>query len=552
MRMGGRLIELSVLLALGVLLGWPICVSVAGLLGRPEVGEGLGTVPGGVARPLALAFETARLVVWTELIALPLGVLLAVAMRGRGGVVRAGFLAALFVPAPLYAVAWLGGFGNLGRQQVFGAQPWLVGLPGAAFVHAMVALPWVVLVVDAGLRSVEPELEELGLLLGPPVWVWREVVLPRVCWSIGAAGAWVAFMTAGEMSITDLIPLRTYAEEAYTLSQLGLEPAVLAMRATWPQVAVAMVLVLVLAWVLGRLDARRLSLPGRGGGVGYLAGGRWLTGIQAVLLVLIWGLPVYALVWRAGRLSRMSGMAPEWSLGGLWGSLTRAWVELTDARWPWEASALAGPPWWRAPLWGTLAWSAVGASAAVGLAWSLLWLARGSRGWRVVAVCALAWMLSMPAPLIGMTLKLAYARVGWMNQTPVLMIMAFIVRTMPFAFMLLWPAVRRIPEAWLEHAALAGMGPWGQAWRVAVPATAHAVACAWLLCWVVAVGELPATYFVRAPGFEPVSCLVWSLMHMGVESRLASLGLIILAFFVTLGLVAGGLMGWFGRRVGLS
>ena len=37
-------------------------------------------------------------------------------------------------------------------------------LPGAAFVHAMAALPWVVLIVAVGLTAVEPELEESALL----------------------------------------------------------------------------------------------------------------------------------------------------------------------------------------------------------------------------------------------------------------------------------------------------------------------------------------------------------------------------------------------------
>ena len=58
--------------------------------------------------------------------------------------------------------------GNAGRMQALGVRPILVGRFGAAVVHAMAALPWVVLLAGVGLCAVEPELEESALLeFGP-------------------------------------------------------------------------------------------------------------------------------------------------------------------------------------------------------------------------------------------------------------------------------------------------------------------------------------------------------------------------------------------------
>ena len=131
----------------------------------------------GLARPVRLALETTGLVLATEAIALALGILLAVLLFrtdlwGRH-VVLALIALAAFVPMPLHATAWLGALGNAGRMQALGMRPILVGRFGAAVVHAMAALPWVILVAGVGLCAVEPELEESALLeFGP----WRVLI----------------------------------------------------------------------------------------------------------------------------------------------------------------------------------------------------------------------------------------------------------------------------------------------------------------------------------------------------------------------------------------
>jgi iron(III) transport system permease protein len=84
------------------------------------------------------------------------------------------------------------------------------------FLHSIAGLPWVVLIVGRGLRAVERSLEEDALLLMPGWLVLFRVTLPRASASILAAGLCVALQTAGEITITDLMQVRTYAEEVYT------------------------------------------------------------------------------------------------------------------------------------------------------------------------------------------------------------------------------------------------------------------------------------------------------------------------------------------------
>src|SRR5262249_54064709 len=141
----------------------------------------------GMARPVRLALETTRLVAATEAIALPLGILLALFLFRTDVWGRTVLLAIIalsaFGPLPLHATAWLGALGNAGRAQVFGVRPILVGLTGAAVVHALAALPWVVLVAGVGLCAVEPELEESARLEFGPIRVLISVTVRR---AIGA------------------------------------------------------------------------------------------------------------------------------------------------------------------------------------------------------------------------------------------------------------------------------------------------------------------------------------------------------------------------------
>ena len=185
-------------IALGAVVGWPALATVReasqALANSDDALPGSGTAldaanwtgilreSGNLTRPVALALESATLVLETEAIALPLGLLLAFLLLRTdpfGGRLLLGLIVlAAFVPLPLHATAWLGAFGNAGRLQLFGWQPILVGA-GPAFVHAMATLPWVVLIAGMGLCAVEPELEESALLDYGPIRVLRTVTLRR-------------------------------------------------------------------------------------------------------------------------------------------------------------------------------------------------------------------------------------------------------------------------------------------------------------------------------------------------------------------------------------
>jgi iron(III) transport system permease protein len=481
---------------------------------------------GGLARPARLALETIILVVATESIALPLGILLAVflfrtdAWGRRFFLILVGF--AVFVPLPVHATAWLGAFGNAGRSQVFGVQPILVGHVGAAIVHALAALPWVILIVGVGLTTVEPELEESALLEYSPVRVLARVTLRRAVGMIAAAALAVAVLTGGDMTVTDLLQIRTYAEEAYLQFNLGRGPADAAVVALPPLIVLG-VLLIVIGQALVRLDPARLVSSFTQARVWNL--GAWRIPCGGVLLILVGNLvafPLYSLLWRAGRVGGRAtlGRAPTWSLSGLMGTLQSAASE------SWE------------PLQQSLLWTAVAATVTTILAFALAWASRRSRAWRWAMLASLIVALATPGPVAGMALVLAYRSIPSIYDSPAMIVLAESLRSLPYVLLLLWPFLRAFPQDYLDAAALDGHRPSGQMLRVVLPLSRRVLLAAWGISFALGLGELPATNLVAPPGVPPMSMVIWSLLHTGVESHLAGVALIVLAVIASAGLAS--------------
>jgi iron(III) transport system permease protein len=483
---------------------------------------------GRIARPFRLALETAGLVAATEAIALPFGVLLALFLFRTDASGRRVLLVLIslsaFVPLPLHATAWLGALGNAGRAQAFGIRPILVGRVGAAFVHALAGLPWVVLIVGVGACLVEPELEESALLDYEPGRVLLRVTLRRAMGAIAAAALAVAVLTAGDMTVTDLLQIRTYAEEAYLQYSLGRGPGGAALVAIPPLVVLGL-LILLVGRALERFDPARLVSSFSRARLWQLSRWRIPTGVflSAVVGNAV-ALPLYALLWRAGRVGGRAtlGRLPTWSFSGLLGTLRYAGDEI------------------REPLTASLVLTALAASLTVLLAGALAWSSRSSLTWRSVALLTLALTLATPGPVAGMALVVAYRALPVIYDSPAMIVMADTQRSLPYALLILWPFLRSFPQEHLHAAALDGLTAWRQLVRVVIPLSRRALLAGWAIAFAIGLGELPATNLVAPPGTQPMSVVIWGLLHTGVESHLAGVALIMLMVVAAAGLCAAG------------
>jgi iron(III) transport system permease protein len=503
-----------------------------------------------------LWLNTAALACGACAIALPFGTAMAVLCfktdvpgRRAAALLLVGML---FVPLYLVTGAWDAGFGiqgwhTLSTNPHLQHEPWLAGWRAAVWVHGLAAVPWVVLIVGAGLHSVEAEIEEDATTCAAPIAVLWHVSIRRAAPAIGVAALWIATIVMTEISVTDFFQIRTFAEEVYTQAALGsfgyvfgstpIGPAdPLPAIGFWSGMLISVGVAVLVIRGFTKLFADWSDASNRPPWIWRLRSGRWPAAILLALGILLFaGVPLANLAYKAGIFvtATDTGRVRSWSAGRLF------------------TQVAAAPGGFRGEVWLST-WLGAGAATAslacaMPLAWSLRsyslslrqWFAPGLRsvaGTPWVRLLAIALCLTVPGPLLGLgVIHLLNRPPGspfaalaalydsnfapWLVQT---------VRTLPIATLILWPALASVPQVMLDTAATDGTGWWGQLFRIAVPQRWPAIAAAWLIAFAVAIGELAATILVMPPqrGATALSIQVFQLLHYGVDDRVAAICLV--------------------------
>lgn len=505
--------------------GVPLLLPLGYALAEPSAGR--GWLEGDRLARLLLTTASLAGLVW--LLAVPLGAVVGFLLYRSdlpGRVWARGLLLlALFVPLPILATAWQA----VSQRGTWGM--WAQGLWPAAAIHALAALPWVVLLVGLGCRLVERELEEDALTSGPWPWVVWWVTLPRAGAALLGASVWVVVQTTTEITITDLFQVRTFAEEVYT-QMVAPEPGPgdAVRRATLtclpPLLLLALLVGVALRSILGSLPGRErllqepLLVP--------LGRWRWSAAlfVHALALVLL-GVPLVALLVRAGTPS-----GGTWSLAYL-GEQLRL-IGQTEAR----------------QLGASLGVAVVTGLLATSLALALCLAARGSVrfGTFTVVLALLAW--TMPGPLVGQgyrdLVQLVLPPLGWPEPlarwlwdgpSPVPLLAVDVVRLLPYALALLWPAVHAIPRSLTETATLDGLRPLAQLRVVLLPLLGRAVLASVVAVGILTLGELAASKRVSTPDMPAYAETIFVQMHYGVTADLAARCLVLLAVVLGAGLL---------------
>jgi iron(III) transport system permease protein len=355
----------------------------------------------------------------------------------------------------------------------------------------------------------------------PPAWVIWRVTLPQARPAIVAAAVWVALWTAGEMSVTDLFAVDTFARQVYTLLNLGATPSE-AFVASLPFCFLAVLMIVAAVAVCHRSLAAPAPPPIRPRPIFELGRWRWLAfaSVLAICAVLL-GLPLAGMVAKAGVVVESSH-----------GQFVR--------RFEWDRVLATCEKMLRVhrdEFGWTLLIGSLAALAAMAAAMPLAWRARhgGRHAWPALTVVGA--LAALPGPLLGLAiiallnrrelpwLTVLYDRsilAPWLAQT---------LRALPIVTLVLWSAFRSVPRETLELAAVDGAGPIRQFFQVALPMRRAAVCLAWLLGFVVAVGELSASILVLPPGVTTLPQRVFGLLHATAGDEVAGLGLVQSALF---------------------
>lgn len=367
-------------------------------------------------------------------------------------------------------------------------------------LYGLFHTPLATVLLGATFRAADRELEDLALLDAGPLAVLFRVTLPLAAWGYFAASTVLLLLVATDYTLTDLLLVRTFAEEVYT--QFNLDR-----RRLGPVLTAVPVFFFLAAMLLAWQHRCR-----------FLTAGEWrpsATQPPQRFRLSRWRLPLSIAAWALGAVVAGLPLAAVLRRIESWSGFFLAARSVTPELLLSGAAALTA--------------ALLVASSSIGLAWAT---ARG--GWRRWPTwVAILTGLALPAPVVGISLigllDRDLAGTGWpaaIYDSPAVLVLGLVARFLPLGVVLAMPAVLRVPKELEWLARLDGCGVCSVWRQVYWPLGLRQAVWVLLITTLLGFGEVGATVLLAPPGWEPASVRAFGLMHFGVYQDLAALGLL--------------------------
>ena len=377
--------------------------------------------------------------------------------------------------------------------------PSITGFAGAWLVLTLFTYPFVLLPVRAGLRGLDPQLEEAALGMGrSPGVVFRTVVLPQLTPAIGAGALLVALYVLSDFGAVSIMRFDSFTTSIYTLYRASFDRTGAAALA-----ALLVGMMVVLLWLEARTRRSRAlhrSAPGAARPARVVALGRWrwpALAFCSTVALLALAVPVAVLVY--------------WSLQSFAGDID--WGEL---------AAAAG---------NSLLASGLAAVVAAACAVPIAVLAVRFRGPFSGSVERLSYTgHALPGIVVALALVFLGTRVFIeLYQTLSMLVFAFVVLFLPLAVGVSRAALLQVSPRVEEAARSLGRSPLAVLRTITAPLMASGIVAGGALVFLTAIKELPATLILAPIGFETLATEIWNATSVGFFERGAVPSLVLLA-----------------------
>jgi iron(III) transport system permease protein len=477
-----------------------IVFTVCCILPLTSIVAGAFSVSGGMAatapvlldvRQRGLLFNTAMLglgtAVSSTLVGAPLGFALARVTLPVKAVLRLVLAAPVLLPPYVVALAWTYLVAPAAGERAY-------SLPGAVVVLTIVFYPLSMLATEVALRRVESRLEEAGILVARPASVLRRITLPLAAPSIIAAALVIFVLGISEFGVPGVLRVRVFTTEVFTAFAALYDfrrAAVLAL----PLAAVSLMMAAVAAMLVReRTITTRRGLAARS----PLAFDAWkqpaLVMVGAVIVCAVM-LPLVVLAAEAQRGA----------------SIVRAV----------QASRIA--------VTNSLVLATTGATVVTALAICLAYARVRVRQQTGTAMDLLMVLLfTAPSTVVGVGLIGLWNRPGMLGAvygTAAMPVLGYLARFVPVATLVVAAAMRSIPMAHEEAAAVSGAGWLRTMARIVLPQVTRALVAAWAISFVLAFGEVGTTILVAPAGESTLPIRVYTLIANAPPGHVAALAL---------------------------
>ena len=394
-------------------------------------------------------------------------------------------------------------------------------IPGMALVEASRLLPIAFLTCQAALSRADSSLEDAARSAGArPLRVLFNITIPMLRPALLNAGTLIFTLSIAALGIplllgtsNNIIFVSSYLYNTWTNASTP-DPGSVSAGAVM-MLAVATLLLLLRNRLLGA-EARFVSVGGKSGRQALLRLRRWrwpLAGLLAFYLVFTTLVPVLGLA----AMSFVVVLTP----------LVAPWELLTSAHWHvlWEDDAF------RRSIQNSAVIAVVGAVATTAfVALATLVAHRSGFRFRRTLPFLMLYPRATPGIIIGIGFFWAYLLTGAfgdvMRDSIWGIMLAFCVRNLPLAYIVMYPTLARIGEELDRAGRAAGAGWWRTSRTIVLPLLKPAIFASFILLFVEIINDYDPAVFLVKPGTEVMGATMLSQFIQGTVGPVSALAMV--------------------------
>lgn len=436
-------------------------------------------------------------------------------------------LITLVLPEVITAQTWLMMMGNNGVITKFLRDygvylPSFYGWFGLIISMSFIYYTYVYIGVVAAIGRFDVQLEEAAQSLGTtPLMSPIRVMLPIILPTILASALLVFTMVVGNFAISIILSHRLPLLSVVTYQAAVAEGANdITMQSTLASVSVLIVMLVLFCnrYIVSR--GHHEIVQGRGAMPKPLRGLKGvLVAASAGMVVLISLLPLFSIIIGAFTVSR--GPVMQW---GNWtfGNLARVFITAPQ------------------PLINSLTYAAIATTISIIFSAVVSYLVVKKTNFLTPVIDYISAIpLALSGTVLGVGL-LATFHGGWLplSGTAMIIILAYVVRRMPFGMRNGQAILQNIPNSIEEASISLGVPPVRSFFKVVLPLMLPAITSAAILTWTTTVAELSASILVYSGGRETLPIQVFRLIDSGLMAYASAYGLVLVSVILIPILVA--------------
>ena len=419
------------------------------------------------------------------------------------------FFIPLIIPSYIIGIAWTNLLGKTGfLNNILSQYLWFspssisdftYSIYGASFILSINLFPVVMLVTEYALKSINPRLEESGLVVGSVFQVFRQITLPLIAPAILSGMMIVFVLSLSEFGVPSLLQVNVLTTQIFTqFSAFYNEKAATAIA--FPLIVITFILIM-----LEKIYMRGKSFEmlGRTSSISTTQYNiTWLNvvGITFCTLVLLVCviIPLSTLIFNTKTISAYH-----------------------------NAILLA-----RNGITNSVLFGSIGATLLTFIGFFLGYLSEKIRSRLKNSTAAFIWIFfAVPATVSGIGLIKLWNRAEgtcqFIYSSLWIVILGYVIRFLPLSSRIMANYLKQIPNSMEEAGTVTGTSWFRILGKILLPLQGYGLIATWLICFMFCVGELGTTILVYPPGHETLPIALFTVMANSPTDVVSALSIII-------------------------